>query len=133
MRQRRNNFPHRSEQFRKDNIDFFNKIFLDVLQVCRQLGMAQVGTIAIDGTKIRAKASAKRSKDKAGYEQWKSNIEKNLEQLHKQADEINAQEDKLLGKKWGDELIRKIHGKENLKQKIEKVLKEFENSGRNTK
>ena len=119
--------------FRKDNIDFFNKIFLDVLQVCRQLGMAQVGTIAIDGTKIRANASAKRSKDKAGYEQWKSNIEKNLEQLHKQVDEINAQEDKQLGKKRGDELIRKIRGKENLKQKIEKVLKEFENSGRNTK
>ncbi|HVH96022.1 MAG TPA: IS1182 family transposase [Bacillus sp. (in: firmicutes)] len=119
--------------FRKDNIDFFNKIFLDVLQICRQLGMAQVGTIAIDGTKIRANASAKRSKDKAGYEQWKSNIEKNLEQLHKQADEINAQEDKQLGKKRGDELIRKIRGKENLKQKIEKVLKEFENSGRNTK
>jgi len=119
--------------FRKDNIDFFNKIFLDVLQICRQLGMAQVGTIAIDGTKIRANASAKRSKDKAGYEQWKSNIEKNLEQLHKQADEINAQEDKQLGKKRGDELIRKIRSKENLKQKIEKVLKEFENSGRNTK
>jgi transposase len=119
--------------FRKDNIDFFNKIFLDVLQICRQLGMAQVGTIAIDGTKIRANASAKRSKDKAGYEQWKSNIEKNLEQLHKQADEINAQEDKQLEKKRGDELIRKIRGKENLKQKIEKVLKEFENSGRNTK
>src|SRR3954470_22632174 len=37
------------------------------------------------------------------------------------------------GRKGGDELIRKIRSKENLKQKIEKVLKEFENSGRNTK
>jgi len=119
--------------FRKNNITFFNKIFLDVLQVCRQLGMAQVGTIAIDGTKIRASASAKRSKDKEGYEQWKSNIEKNLEQLHKQADEINAQEDKELGKKRGDELNRKIHSKENLKREIEKILEQFESGDNSVK
>jgi transposase len=112
--------------FRKDNIAFFNKIFLDVLKICRQLGMAQVGTIAIDGTKIRCNAAAKRSKDKESYEKWKSNIEKDLEKLHKQADEINAREDKQLGKKRGDELDRKIRGKEKLKHTIEKVLEKYE-------
>jgi transposase len=112
--------------FRKDNITFFNKIFLDVLKICRELGMAQVGTIAIDGTKIRSNAAAKRSKDKEGYDKWKSNIEKNIAELHRQADAINAEEDKQLGKKRGDELNRKIQGKEKLKRKIEKVLKQFE-------
>lgn len=119
--------------FRKDNIEFFNKIFLDVLKVCRELGMGQVGTVAIDGTKIRANAATKRSKDKEAYERWKSNIEKNLEKLNKQADEINAQEDQQLGKKRGDELHNKIRGKENLKRKIEKVLAKIENEQRDTK
>ena len=119
--------------FRKDNVEFFNKIFLDVLKVCRELGMAQLGAISIDGTKIRSNAATKRSKDKEGYERWRSNIEKNLEKLNKQADEINAEEDKQLGKKRGDELHKKIRGKENLKRKIEKVLEKFEIEERDTK
>src|SRR4030095_9195650 len=68
--------------FRKNNIEWFSKYFLDVLKICRLLGMANVGTIAIDGTKIRANAATHRTKDKHGYEQWLQRTEDELKQLH---------------------------------------------------
>jgi transposase len=112
--------------FRKDNINYFNDLFVTVLEVCRELGMATVGTIAVDGTKIRANASVSRSKDKEGYEKWKANIEKTIESLHAKADEIQTEENKIFGKKRGDELEKKIASKTTLKHKIEKILRKYE-------
>lgn len=108
--------------FRKDNIESFNKFFLDVLKVCSELGMTNFGTIAIDGTKIRANAATSRSKDKAGYQKWLTRIKEQIEQLHQKVNEINTEEDKTFGNKRGDELPKKIQKKERLKSKIEKVL-----------
>ena len=112
--------------FRKDNISFFNELFVTVLKVCKELGMANVGTIAVDGTKIRANASISRSKDKEGYEKWKANIEKTIESMHAKADEIQVEENKTFGKKRGDELEKKIVSKITLKHKIEKILRKYE-------
>ncbi len=112
--------------FRKDNISFFNELFVSVLKVCNELGMANVGTIAVDGTKIRANASSRRTKDKEGYEKWKTNIEKTIETLHKEADKIIAEENKKYGNKRGDELDKKIVSKMKLKDKIEKILKKYD-------
>lgn len=112
--------------FRKDNIEFFHEVFLNVLKISSDLGLAQVGTIAIDGTKIRANASVKRTKDKEGYEKWKANIEKTLEALHEKADKINAEEDQRFGNARGDKLTKKIGNKKQLKSKIEKILKKYE-------
>lgn len=108
--------------FRKDNIEFFHNYFVDVVKICHQLGMESFGTIAIDGTKIRANASTRRSKDKEGYQKWLSRITKQIEALHQKANEINTQEDKALGDKKGDELPKEIQKKERLKAKIEEVL-----------
>ena len=108
--------------FRKDNIESFNKYFVDIVKVCNQLGMVSFGTIAIDGTKIRANAATHRSKDKEGYQKWLLRINRQIEELHKKANDINTQEDKTFGNKRGDELPKQIQKKEHLKSKIEKVL-----------
>ncbi len=112
--------------FRKDNIEFFHKVFIEVLKISSDLGLTHIGTIAIDGTKIRANAASSRTKDKAGYEKWKANIEKTLQTLHEKADKINAEEDERLGSKRGDKLSKKIGNKNQLKHKIEKILKRYE-------
>ena len=73
--------------FRKDNIESFNNYFVDVVKVCNELGMANFGTIAIDGTKIRANAATHRSKNKEGYLKWLDRINKQIEELHKKAED----------------------------------------------
>jgi transposase len=52
-------------RFRRKNLAAFGDLFARVLVLCAQAGMARVGTVAIDGTKIAANASgdANRSED----------------------------------------------------------------------
>lgn len=43
--------------FRRRHLSAISALFVEILQVARELGILKVGTIAIDGTKIRANAS----------------------------------------------------------------------------
>jgi hypothetical protein len=88
--------------------------------------MIQVGEISLDGTKIRANASAKRSKDQASYEDWLHRIEEKIQQILQEADRVDAEEDRLYGKQRGDELPQEIQGQLSLKSKIEAVLHRFQ-------
>ena len=112
--------------FRKDNLNQFSKYFLDVLKICRSLGMAQVATIAIDGTKIRANAAKDKTKGKEGYHKWLQRVEDQMQQLHQKADAINRDEDRLHGDKRGDELPKALQGKQRLKEKIQQALQQLE-------
>ena len=111
--------------FRKDNIEFFSDCFKQVLQICRELGMGKVGLIAIDGTKIRANASAKKSFSKESYQQWLMQIDEQIKHLQQKADEINAKEDGELNNRRGDELPEQLRQKKQLKQKIEDALRKI--------
>ena len=65
--------------FRKNRIERFHHYFVEVVQICQQLGMVKVGTISLDGTKISANASIRRTKDKAGYEKWLKAIDEQID------------------------------------------------------
>lgn len=112
--------------FRKDNIKEIEGYFIDVLKICKDLGMVKMGEIYIDGTKIRANASSKRTKDKDGYERWLKRIEDEIEQILKEVDKTDKQEDELYGENnRGDELPKELQKKEVLRDKIKEVLKEI--------
>ncbi len=108
--------------FRKDNIELFEKYFVDVLKICSELGMVKVGTIAVDGTKIRANASVKRTKDKAEYEKWLKKVEEDIKEIIEEAVKTDAQEDKIYGNKRGDELPEGLRKREQLRGKIKEVM-----------
>ena len=69
--------------FRKDNIKSFEGYFMTVIKLCRELGMASVGTVALDGTKIRANASTRKMMDKDMYILWLGKVEDELAALTK--------------------------------------------------
>jgi transposase len=111
--------------FRKDNIKSFEVYFIAVLKLCRELGMANVGTVALDGTKIRANASARKMMDKDMYIQWMGKVEKDIAALNKEADRVNEVEDKTLKDQRGDELPKEIRKKETLRKKIQQAIEEL--------
>jgi transposase len=108
--------------FRKDYITDFQSYFVEVVKVCQKLGMAKVGTISIDGTKISASASINRTKDKAGYEKWLKALDKQIDEIIRQVEQIEAQENKDLGDKRGDELPKELQRKQRLKAKIQHAI-----------
>jgi len=112
--------------FRKDNIKQIESYFIDVLHIGKDLGLVKMGYIYIDGTKMRANASAKRTKDKEGYEKWLKRIEEDIEKIMKEVEQTDEQEDELYGENnRGDELPKELQKKEALREKIKHVLQEI--------
>jgi transposase len=54
-----NNFPaHRTiRDFRALHLNEFTELFVQVVRLAREMGLVKLGTIAVDGTKIKANAS----------------------------------------------------------------------------
>ncbi len=44
-------------RFRKRHLDALAELFVQALRLCRQAGLVGLGTLALDGTKLRANAS----------------------------------------------------------------------------
>lgn len=110
--------------FRKDNLDKLKEYFVEIVRMCKGLGMVKVGEISIDGTKIKANAAKRRTKDKSSYERWLEGIEEEIKEMLKEAGEIEEEEDRLYGKdKRGDELPEEIRRKDKLRKKIKEVMK----------
>ena len=74
--------------FRKDNLKEIERYFAEIVRIFKNLGFSKVGKTYIDGTRIKANASAKRTKDQAGFEKWLIFIEEEITQLLK---EVNTQ------------------------------------------
>src|SRR4051794_1589555 len=57
------NFPaHRTvADFRRLHIETFTALFVQVVQIAREAGVVQLGTVAIDGTKVHANASKRKA------------------------------------------------------------------------
>ena len=57
------NFPaHRTiSEFRRRHLEDFQKLFVEVVKVARELGLVNFGWLSIDGTKVRANASKRKT------------------------------------------------------------------------
>jgi len=44
-------------RFRQENLANLKGLFVQIIRLCQEMGMTSLGTIAIDGTKLKANAS----------------------------------------------------------------------------
>lgn len=102
-------------RFRKEKGGYLETIMAEVVQKARDLNFISFGTCSLDGTKVRANAS----KDK-NYR--KDELEKNIRAILKEADEIDAEEDKLYGEKNEDAEDPKLKTKAGRKQRKKELL-----------
>lgn len=50
-------------RFRSTHLDSIKDIFTQVVTVCKEIGMLGAGKVSLDGTKVKANASVRQSKD----------------------------------------------------------------------
>jgi transposase len=108
--------------FRKDNIEFVAAAFVHIVQLCKALGMCKAGLLIIDSTKLKANASADKSKTREQYEQWLERIESDVKGILQEAEQTDSNEDKQYGNNRGDELPEELRSKQKLKDKIQQAL-----------
>jgi transposase len=81
-------------RFRKRHEAAISELFVQVLGLCAEAGLVNVGVIAIDGTKLRANASQHAARD---YEEI-------AKEILAEADQVDREEDERYGNARGDEL-----------------------------
>jgi transposase len=108
--------------FRKKHLDLIKDFFKQIVLYCVELDMVTVGHIAIDGTKIKASASKKQSKDAESLQKEIEKLEQEISQLLSEAEQKDKAEDKEFGKtKRGDELPSQIQNKKDRKERLEQA------------
>jgi len=113
-------------RFRKRHLDALAELFVQALRLCREAGLVGLGTLALDGTKLRANASRHKAmsyermvKKEKELEDEIAAIHANARALLADAERVDAQEDERYGAdRRGDELPQELQRREQRLAKI---------------
>ena len=83
--------------FRKDKLTDFKALFEQLLATTMDIGLIRVGTISLDGSKILASASKNKMQYRKQLFKRKINLKEKIDQIIKEADDLDAEEDRLYG------------------------------------
>jgi len=129
------NFPdfRTISDFRKIHHERLGELFLQVLELCKQAGLVKMGTVAIDGTKMKANASKQKNYTLETLERKeKEELEKIARKIIEDGIKVDEEEDKEFGPDnngYGmpeDALERIKKAKEELEEKRRKEIDEYE-------
>ena len=115
----------RISDFRKDNLCELKDIFQEIVLIGANLGLVKLGNVkaSIDGTKIRANASAKLSKDEKGLKKLLEKTQKEIAVLLEEAEKIDEMEDEKYGKEnRGDELPKELQSRQSREKAIKEAM-----------
>jgi transposase len=73
-------------EFRRRHPKALNDVFTQVLEAARRLGMARLGSVAIDSTKVKANASADRSSSGQDLRRERARLRQRIRRWQKQCD-----------------------------------------------
>ena len=109
------NFPqHRTLcEFRRRHLEDFQALFVEVVRLAQELGLARLGKLSIDGTKVRANASKRKAMSYDRMQEEEQRLESEIDALLRKADAVDEAEDTRLGAEVrGDDLPAELHRRE---------------------
>ena len=116
--------------FRKIHLAAFRPLFLDVLRLAGEMGMVKLGNLSTDGTKMGANASRHKAMSYGYMSKEINRLEAEIEQLLKQAEQVDAEQDAALGSRRGDELPDELKRREGRLAKIQEAKARLEAEAR---
>src|SRR5260370_13722944 len=94
--------------FRKDHLEAFADVFVQVLRLAQAAGLVRLGTIAVDGTKVQGNASRHKAMSYGYMTKDVVRLRAEIDALLKQAQDIDAEDDAALGARRGDEVPEEL-------------------------
>ena len=111
------NFPkHRTVcEFRRRHLTDFKALFVSVVALAREMGLAGFAKLSIDGTKVRANASKRKAMSYGRMQQEERRLKDEIAALVGAADAADTSEDMHLGREVrGDEVPEELRRREDL-------------------
>ena len=109
------NFPqHRTIcEFRRRHLEDFERVFVEVVRVAREMGVVRFGTLSVDGTKVRANASKRKAMSYGRMLTEEARLNEEIQGLLDRAGALDAEEDARYGEQVrGDELPAELQRRE---------------------
>ena len=117
----------RVSDFRRRHLDALAGLFIQVLRLCQKAGLVSLGTVALDGTKVKANASKHKAMSHERMLKSERQLEAEMRALLRKAEIIDAQEDGQYGKgNRGDELPVELQRRSSRLEWIRKAKAELE-------
>lgn len=114
-------------EFRRKNKISIQKVLKQCARMCIKLDLIAGNVLFVDGTKIRANASAKHTHNKKWYHQQLKAVDQRIDQLLQECESIDQKEQEQDSFVAMNKALSKA---ETLKNTINAVLSEFENTER---
>ena len=77
--------------FRRQHGDLLRRAFVEVLQVARTMGVRQLGTVVLDGTKLRANASARHNRQEVQLREELRQLEQEVNARLQRAEQADTE------------------------------------------
>ena len=94
-----NNTPYfrTISDFRKDHLAALAGLFLQVLELCQRAGLVKLGHVALDGSKVKAKASKHKAMSYKRMKEKEAQFAAEVAELLRQGQEVDEEEDRRYG------------------------------------
>jgi len=113
--------------FRSAHREELKIVFQEIVKLCLNLGLTEISTVTIDGTKIKANAAKGKTRDKDWIEKKIAEESMALEKALEEAERIDAEEDEKYGRdKRGDEIPEEIRDRKKRLEKLAELKKRME-------
>ena len=117
--------------FRKIHLERLEKLFIEVLKLCALAGLTKVGTIALDGTKVKANASRHKAMSYERMQEEEKRLKEEVARLLAEAEATDATEDATHGPdRSGEEVPTELARRQSRLAKIEQAKTELEERAR---
>lgn len=125
-------------RFRARHLEALSELFVQALRLCKQARLVGLGTLALDGTKLRANASRHKAmsyermvKKETQLEREIAVLRENVDALLQDAELLDAEEDVRFGRdRRGDELPEELRRREGRLERIREAKAALEAEAR---
>ena len=121
-------------EFRRVHREHFGALFVDVLKLCRRVGLVKLHHVAIDGTQVKANASKHKAMSYRRMLQEERRLRAEVERLLGEAEAVDASEDSRYGAGTrADELPEELPRRESRLKRIREAKAALEVEARKTR
>src|SRR5450756_1677043 len=117
-------------EFRRRHLATFEGLFLEALRLCQAAGLAKLGRVAIDGTKLKANASKHKAMSYGRMAEREVALAAEVAAILAEAEAVDAAEDARYGDARGDELPPELRRRETRLARIREAKAALEAEAR---
>jgi hypothetical protein len=95
-------------RFREENLQEFGGLFVQVVRIAQAAGLVKMGTLALDGSKLKANASKHKAMSCGRMQEAEPRLREEIERITRMAQGVDAREDQEFGNEDGQRRVRAV-------------------------